>query len=796
MTAVAALAPSRKSSERIFGYDVFISFALGEPPRGNFLYASDLTRRLQDAGLVVFFCEEELGYEDTLTASILKALANTKVLIVITNTEVLKYPRWIQTEVEQFRKCHPQRPIIPISLDGCLQAIAAEKTVVDNWHGFEKRKFIVETFDGGTSNTASLQTINSIIASVGRLRANTKWRVLVVSIVLLLLVLTVISWRMKFAADNARDEALHKQHAANMLVVAAEQTNGEFLKAADRASENNVFPKSFQENIQQALFQKAVVADIQGVSSIKLIKGGSSSNFVLGSRYQSVRILPVSGKQDAYDCEGFARDFSNVAVSADHFFWVGYDVGTSDEGSAIVRRWPDCEALGAELSRWEDMLSQTRSNMPLQSLVPLPKQRLLVGWLNGRLEIYNANAQSISLPIKPLPLAAVWADSEGNRLAVLDQGDQLRLFDLEGKTIGSPMKLTIGKPERTTSRAWMSFFGNLADGKPQVLKAKIHNKVVRKDLVLIVVPEETGAILLLQYFEGESDPLLDAAAVKDEVSGCSYSYYLTSKRIGRVLLHDRCLGDDEERKVEVDYPRSSLGYTAGGFCQNGGFVVGDWEGNVYWMRYAHSLFEDLKVETEHVEHSWPDAVSGVACAVDDSAYVSFRDHGVKLFTPSWRLHERELDRKIIIPASDDSSSSDLPEKDVAWEVNTFHGPATLYLHPDQGDIELVSQEQLVWRKNFARPRAYETGDFTDAIQSVVMDFARNRFWVLTSFGRLSLVELNTGSILARFATNFFSAAQAIPSGFDKLVVSNQGGASFSYELNGKIIQVAVTPKVE
>ncbi|VVN40322.1 hypothetical protein PS662_05423 [Pseudomonas fluorescens] len=794
MVAIAGLAPSRKLSERLFGYDVFVSFALGEPPRGNFFYASDLARRLQDAGLVVFFSEVELGYEDTLSASIQKALVNTKVLVVITNAEVLKHPRWIQTEVQLFRKHHPQRPIIPISLDGCLQAALAEKGVVDNWHDFEKRKFIVESFDGGASDNASLQTLNSIVASVGRLRANKKWRALVVSVVLLLLVLTVVSWRMKFAADDARDEALHKQYAANMMVVGAEQTNGEFLQAADRAAKSNEFPKYFQENVQQAMFQRAVLLDTQGgssISSMKFFDDGVSSNVVLGSRYGGIGVLPLNGKQELYGCDGLEREFSNAAVSSDRFFWVGYDLGTAEHGSAIVRRWPSCEALSPGPSRWEEMLSQARSNAALQTLVPLPNQRLLVGWLDGRLQIYTASANRISLPVKPFPLAAVWADSEGDNIAVLDRGNQLRLFDLDGKTMGLPLKLAIGKPERTTSKAWLSFFGDLAEGKAKVLKAQVNDKAGIKDLVLIVVPDPTGAVMLLDYFATETDPLLDAVSVRDEVSGCDYAYYLTATRLARVVLHDRCLVEDEKRRVEIEYPRASTEYPAGAFCENGGFVVGDWDGNVYWMRYVRNFFDESSVEIEHVEHSWPDAVSGVVCSDSGAAYVSFRSNGVKLFQSSWRLQTREINRGLV-PVT----LGDWPEADVTWKLETFHGPAVLYLRHDRGDMELISQEQLVWRKNFARPREYETGNFTDVIQSVVVDDVRNRFWVLTSFGRLSLVEMNTGSILARFGTNFFSAAPAIPSGFDKLTLSDQGGVSFSYALDGKVIEVAVTPRIE
>ena len=44
---------------RLFGYDMFISFALGPPSHGIRSYASDLARRLRERDFTVFFSEDE-----------------------------------------------------------------------------------------------------------------------------------------------------------------------------------------------------------------------------------------------------------------------------------------------------------------------------------------------------------------------------------------------------------------------------------------------------------------------------------------------------------------------------------------------------------------------------------------------------------------------------------------------------------------------------------------------------------------------------------------------------------------
>ena len=57
--AAKRIAPARNFAARLFGYDVFISFALGPSPRGSLSYASDLARRLRERDFTVFFSEDD-----------------------------------------------------------------------------------------------------------------------------------------------------------------------------------------------------------------------------------------------------------------------------------------------------------------------------------------------------------------------------------------------------------------------------------------------------------------------------------------------------------------------------------------------------------------------------------------------------------------------------------------------------------------------------------------------------------------------------------------------------------------
>ena len=136
-------APKRNNAARVFGYDVFISFALGPPPRGTHSYASDLARRLRERDFTVFFSEDEAAPGEQLDSTLLKALLRSRTLVVIANRGTLKEPRWVRTEVEEFRSRHPDRPIIPISIGGALQdAKLAEQS--RPWLAFDDKIWLDE----------------------------------------------------------------------------------------------------------------------------------------------------------------------------------------------------------------------------------------------------------------------------------------------------------------------------------------------------------------------------------------------------------------------------------------------------------------------------------------------------------------------------------------------------------------------------------------------------------------------------------------------------------------------------
>ena len=216
----AARSPKASFASRLFGYDVFISFALGGPPRGSQSYASDLARRLRDADLSVFFSEDEAPPGEPLSDTLRRALLRSKLLVVIVNRGTLEAPNWVRTEVETFRSSCPGRPVIPVCLDSSFR----DQSLSDSaqaWLHHEGNIWLDEQADVATRGLATDAVVTRLLTAPRRLRANTLWRALVRAIGLGLAALTavatwqaIVATRERDRATALRDQALSRQLAA------------------------------------------------------------------------------------------------------------------------------------------------------------------------------------------------------------------------------------------------------------------------------------------------------------------------------------------------------------------------------------------------------------------------------------------------------------------------------------------------------------------------------------------------------------------------------------------------------
>lgn len=216
-----ARSPRRSSAARLFGYDMFISFALGPLPRGTQSYASDLARRLRERDFTVFFSEDEAPPGEPLTPTLRAGLHRARLLVVVANRGTLADPRWVRTEVEEFRTRHPRRPVIPISVGGALQD-AALAASAQAWLGHEERIWLDEAEQAVADGIAGDTVVERLALAPTRARANVRWRWVVRGVIVSLLALTLAASGAALYALRQRDEAIRQNVIAQAGRLAAQ----------------------------------------------------------------------------------------------------------------------------------------------------------------------------------------------------------------------------------------------------------------------------------------------------------------------------------------------------------------------------------------------------------------------------------------------------------------------------------------------------------------------------------------------------------------------------------------------
>lgn len=111
----------RAAIDRLFGYDVFISYRRRDASG----YAEALAQALRERGLSVFIDQKEYGPGDRIDASTIRHVSMSTVLVLLGSPAVLERrdPDWIVEEIKVFRGFSPgtSRTILPVDF-GCTLA--------------------------------------------------------------------------------------------------------------------------------------------------------------------------------------------------------------------------------------------------------------------------------------------------------------------------------------------------------------------------------------------------------------------------------------------------------------------------------------------------------------------------------------------------------------------------------------------------------------------------------------------------------------------------------------------------
>jgi hypothetical protein len=131
----------------------------------------------------VFFSEEEVAPGVLLDAALLKALYDSKVLVVVLNQGTLEEPRWVRTEVEAFRSRYANRPIIPVIPEHAFAALKNNRDLeakTEEWLPLYGKKIWVDESDEAIEKGEATDTaVKRLELAPAGLRSKVKWRRLV-----------------------------------------------------------------------------------------------------------------------------------------------------------------------------------------------------------------------------------------------------------------------------------------------------------------------------------------------------------------------------------------------------------------------------------------------------------------------------------------------------------------------------------------------------------------------------------------------------------------------------------------
>ncbi len=428
-------APRRDFASRLFGYDIFISFALGPPPRGSLSYASDLARRLRERDFTVFFSEDEAPPGEELDGTLSRALHGSRALVVIANRGTLQAPRWVRKEVESFLGLVPARPIIPISVDGSLQDPALAAGTLE-WLPFEGRIWLDETQAAADGGVASVDLVERLALVPRRVRSNVKWRWLVRTVGAALLALAIgMAISAKLARDSEKRAVASEQQAVesdqrarqelrrSVSLLAAAETPA--MLAGDRAG-------GHERALQQVLAARAIggsTVEVEGAMlsaikalphELKVLDTGAAIHAAAWSPASGSALFVTGGsggRVQQWDANTLQPIGTTLAGPTADVFGVAY----SPDGQRIA-----AAGIGGALWLWNAQTGATLAGPggeprdAIRSLAFMPDgRRIVTGGVGGALQFWDTSTgQPVGEPLQGFGevIASLAISPDGRRM--------------------------------------------------------------------------------------------------------------------------------------------------------------------------------------------------------------------------------------------------------------------------------------------------------------------------------------------------------------------------------------------
>lgn len=571
-----------------------------------------------------------------------------------------------------------------------------------------------------------------------------------------------VATRQRQVAINERNQAEAQRVAAVMTTAAMEMEQGRFLDAAKRSQADMGLPATFRDNVALSLLDGGAIVDAAAdfvkedldefdVDRLQL----SSDGNVLAALgwYNGIHTIDLERGNHIASC-GQPSRFSLFSLSPS-----GRSLGWEDQDSVSYATVDDCEVLSRlEYPAKTDGRGRITTVAATDSSSPI-----LFGDELGR--VFRIEGEEARLVYTaPAGIDAVIPIPTGQRMAILSGARRLALIDETGSEVAPALQLAVGTIVSDTTPAWADFVRALR----------------RRDRATIVAMPLGGGGYI--QHKKESVLALDASSRATMIAFMEDEHILAA-RIG-TALNDGCSGvewitRDSWHRREIDKscnPSTDLlkmslpvSAAAAAFCgPDYPFVIGSEDGEVVWARVTG----ESRVTLEHVERSWPDSVTAVACTDSGTAYAGFRASGVRRFQYRFRVTtERMADEpepgrqpNVLPEAGEAHSKPDVqPDDDSTIDRTLQHpvrGATTVRLYVESGVMELGGSEGTLWRRQVAKTEPYRTGSWIDQVEGFMVDEERSRVWVLRSFGEMMLIDLHTGGVLVTLGTNMLTAAPA------------------------------------
>ena len=154
----------------------------------------------------MFFSEDEAPVGAELDRTLCRALRGSRILVVVANCGTLADPRWVRSEVEEYRRARPLGTVVPISVDGALQD-ATLADAVQEWMPFAGRIWVDETGEACETGRVSDAVVQRLVTAPHAVRSQVRLRISVSMALAVFAGLALFATLQRHAAVQETDRA-------------------------------------------------------------------------------------------------------------------------------------------------------------------------------------------------------------------------------------------------------------------------------------------------------------------------------------------------------------------------------------------------------------------------------------------------------------------------------------------------------------------------------------------------------------------------------------------------------------